>query len=127
MSYLLLGALLFVQGAVAAYACPTFSDALDQSLTATQMADMPTDCAQMREMTAIDGATPNLCHAHCQSSPQSNDHPQSPTVQPALIGVLVMTLPRPKLQAISGRAAGFERDPGAATPPHSILHCCFRI
>lgn len=127
VSYLLLGALFFLQGVVAAYACPTFSVVLDQPLQVTQTAAMPTDCGQMRQMSALDGVTPNLCLAHCQSSSQSNDNPQSPTVQPVVIGVLVVPHPTSRLQALSRRAAAFERVSVAASPPHSILHCCFRL
>jgi len=124
---LLLGALLFMQGAVAAYACPALSSALDQLPTANQLAAMPTDCEQIGQMTAMDVVTPNLCLAHCQPSQQSNDHPQAPTVQPVVIGLVVVAFPKPKLQASSERVAALEHVPVAASPPHSILHCCFRL
>ncbi len=124
---LLLGALLFMQGAVAAYACPALAGALDQLPTANQLAAMPTDCAQTGQMSAMDVATPNLCLAHCQSGQQSSDHPQAPTVQPVAFSVLVVALPESKLQASSERIAAFGHVPFAAGPPHSILHCCFRL
>jgi len=120
---LLLGALLFTQGALAAYACPAGAGASDQNLAAA----MPADCDQMGPNAAMDADTPNLCLAHCQSAQQSNDHPHAPTVQAVMINVLTIELPDLKAQAGSGRAAIVEHVPAAASPPHTILHCCFRI
>ncbi len=120
---LLLGALLFTQGALAAYACPASFDAPDQKLAAA----MPADCDQKGPKSGMDADTPNLCLAHCQSGQQSNDHPYTPTVQAVMINVLTIELPDLKAQAASGRTAIVERVPVAASTPHTILHCCFRI
>ncbi len=119
---LLLGVLLFTQGVLAAYACPGWTGDPDQSLAA-----MPANCDQMGSKTAMDADTPNLCLAHCLSGQQSNDHPHAPTVQAVMISVLTIELPDLKAQAASGRAAIVEPVPVAASPPHTILHCCFRI
>ena len=124
---MLLAVLLFVQGAVAAYACPALRGALDQPVAGTQKAAMPADCEQMDPMAAMDSNTPNLCLAHCQAGQQSNGHADAPTVPPIMASILIVSLPDPEALASSGRHFASERIPAAASPPHAILHCCFRI
>jgi hypothetical protein len=115
-------ALLFAQGAVAAYACPALKTALAAS--AAQEAAMPADCEHMGRM---DEATPNLCVAHCQLGQQSADSQPAPTVPPVLPNVLVVALADPAALESNGRLQASECFPAAASPPHAILHCCFRI
>lgn len=123
---LLLATLLIAQGAVAAYACPALKGAMEvaaQSRTTT----MPADCVEMGRTASMDLDMPNLCLAHCQSEQQVNDHPHAPAVPAVMASVLIVALPDSKVLASSGRAVPFERVPVAASPPHTILHCCFRI
>ena len=124
---MLLALLLFAQGAVATYACPALMGARDQSAAETQMVAMPADCEQMGPMAAMDSNTPNLCLAHCQSGQQSNGHADAPTVPSIMPSVFIISLPDPEALASSGRHFASERIPAADSPPHTILHCCFRI
>ena len=88
---------------------------------------MPADCEQVGQMAAKDLDTPNLCIAHCQSGQQSNVHSDAPTVLPVMASILIVALSDPNAHASSGRANAPERITAAASPPHTILHCCFRI
>jgi len=110
-------ALLFAQWSVAAYACPSQTAPAEDVM-------MASDCEGMANR--LDPAYPNLCAEHCQFGEQS-DQLRIPTVPiVAMISLyvvpLVSTLAEPGQLAIasSGLLA-------ARAPPHSILHCCFRI
>lgn len=134
VSRLLIGVLLLAQMAVSAYACPALA------VTKTQMAlavagDQPgmsadagvqtmTDCAGMAG--GMDPSFPNLCAEHCHQGTQSDQAPTL-TVPAVLLSALYVTAfalepaaaPRPAADATSALVA--------ASPPHTILHCCFRI
>ncbi|MEO6566255.1 MAG: hypothetical protein ABIO63_09485 [Casimicrobiaceae bacterium] len=127
VSRLLLAVLLFAQGAVSAYACPALTAAMDQTVAATSTAAMPADCGQMDSMPAMDVNSPNLCLAHCQAGQQSNGQVDAPAVPPVVASILVVDLPDPKGLASAGRAFAVDHITAAASPPHTILHCCFRI
>lgn len=110
---LLIGVLLFAQLAIAAYACPQLSSAGEAS--AMPPADMAPDCPGMGQP---DPALPNLCVEQFHFGQQS-DHMQTPTL-PAILLTALYTLPLLPEPADPPRSA-------AASPPHAILHCCFRI
>jgi hypothetical protein len=109
-------ALLFAQWNVAAYACPS-------PAPAPQTAEM-TDCAGT--MSQLDEASPNLCAEHCHYGEQG-DQPRTPAA-PAVSLVGLYTVP-----VISALAEPIWRGIAssdlltARPPPHTILHCCFRI
>ena len=90
----LLAALLFAQGALAAYACPALTSALDSSAAIAQAAAMPADCDRMNQAgpMALDLDAPNICLAHCQSGQQSHDHPEAPTALPVMDNVLIVAV-----------------------------------
>jgi hypothetical protein len=117
-------ALLFMQLAVTAHACPVRSAAAPD----TSMAGMP--CEQtMAGQAASDGDQPALCFAHCQADaaqPQPDLTP--PVVSFAATPALPITL-APASSACDARAwRAHERERGRAPPaPHSIAHCCWRI
>ena len=110
-------ALLFAQWSVAAYACP---------LTVAPAEDVMMDAGCEGMAMRIDPASPNLCAEHCQFGQQSDQLriPTTPTV--ALVSLYVVPLlstlaePSQLTVASSGLLA-------ARPPPHTILHCCFRI
>ena len=112
--------MLFMQFAVAAYACPTLTGAPDSSIGAA-MAAMP-DCDQ------VDAEEPALCHVHCQDVKSTLDKSQSPLVAPPLRAVSALFAP---LEAIVlGPLRAADRDClllPSTSPPISIRHCCFRI
>ena len=114
-----IGALLFAQLSVAAYACPS-------STTRGADVEMAPDCAGMVSEANRDAASPNLCAEHCHYGQQS-DQPRTPGVPAvALVELYAVSLPLllsdPILPAAESRGLLTARP-----PPHTILHCCFRI
>jgi hypothetical protein len=112
--------MLFMQLAVASYACPGVQAAMTDAMS-DDAAAMP-DCED-------DGASRSaLCHAHCQDGKSSLDKPEVRTVAPAaglLSAIVVAADPAPP-----GRQAGFDSPSllrRTTAPPISIRHCCFRI
>lgn len=110
-------ALLFAQWSVAAYACPSVA-----ASTADVM--MSGDCEGMADQ--LDPAAPNLCAEHCQYGEQS-DQLRTPTMPDvSLISLYVVPLVATTTESSqfvivsSGLLT-------ARPPPHTILHCCFRI
>lgn len=130
----LIGVVLFAQLAVSAYACPGLS------LAAGMKMQMASAAASDAAMATADGQAPNcedmagpmdpafanLCAEHCHHGQQS-DQAATMTVPAALLNALYVTPqaaepaapPRPAADATSALVA--------ASPPRTILHCCFRI
>lgn len=138
---LLVGVFLFAQMAVAAYACPQLappglsqasasamaaagvaSDASAAESDADPAMDMAACCDGMGQP---DPDNPNLCAEHAHFGQQS-DQTQTPTLPAILLASLyvVSTVPELKLPARLAAASADLR--AAASPPHTILHCCFR-
>jgi hypothetical protein len=116
-------ALLFMQLAVAAHACPARSAGAPD----TSMAGMP--CETMAGQVAFDTDQPALCFAHCQADAAQ---PQPDLTQPVVSFAATLALPIPVAPASSAGDApawrAHERERGRAPPaPHSIAHCCWRI
>jgi hypothetical protein len=118
--------MLFMQLAVASYACPALSAAAERTAMAA------VDNADDQDMAGCEGrmdaSQPGLCHAHSQATKQSLDKAELPHVQPfAAVG--------PALTLYSIAVADFPAtvfpEPGSLTrttaPPLSIRNCCFRI
>lgn len=141
---LMLGALVFGQMAIAAYACPALSGA-PQSLPTMAMnasvAAMPSDdvsasmamsadvaaTPDMASCDQIDDSAANLCVEHCRFGQHSADHASTPTVSAALL-TAIYTLPvQPEPHGHGLPPANSKFQHVAASPPHAILHCCFRI
>ena len=116
--------MLFMQLAVASYACPNMR--MGQQGAATAMsADtsaMSADCKGM------DMEQPSLCHAQDQVGNQSLDKPQLPSVQPFVSVGLVQAI-----TIFDVFYAPFPSQPRplyltrATAPPLAIRNCCFRI
>ncbi len=66
LSIWMVGAVLFMQTAVAAYSCPA---AIEAAQVAAEMATMPGCSGDMHGAT--DAAQPQLCKAHCEAGQQS--------------------------------------------------------
>ena len=124
----LVGVLLFAQMAIAAYACPGRSPAAagtPQMATATVHTVQMANCDDMAG--AIDAASATLCAEHCKYGQQSD---QAPTlnVPVAVLTALYATPPVAEMAALTPRAAAASISAlVAASPPHTILHCVFRI
>lgn len=129
--------MLFMQLAVAAYACPGLvpsdaqygqtkvvveQEAQDTVMSAEALAVDMSDCV------AKDPVQPNLCHAHDQAGNQSLDKPVTPAVLPfvpaALILIRVTEDSRDYANLSQEQAPPLTR---ATAPPIAIQHCCFRI
>ena len=143
---LMLCVLLFGQLAIAAYACPALSGA-PQSLPTMAMnvsvATMPdevgasmaappdmsatSDVAAMASCDQIDDSAANLCVEHCRFGQQSADHASAPTVPAALLTTLYTLPVQPEPFGNGWPSADSKFQRVAASPPHAILHCCFRI
>lgn len=115
---------LFMQLAMAAYACPSLQPAEPVAMTmASGDHDGMAGCEEV-----VDIEQPALCHAHAQIGDQSLDKPASPGVAPSVAVVLV-----PAMQTISATDPPLPRHAEAAWlmqdsfPPLSIRNCCFRI
>jgi len=114
----LVGVMLFAQLAVAAYACP----GLMSGIESVQPGPVPTatNCDQMP--SPMDEASPNLCAQHCQYGQQS-DQTQTVTVPAVLLTSLYIVAPVSQALQIPRMPVGLF---AAVSPPHAILHCCFR-
>jgi hypothetical protein len=117
--------MLFMQLAVASYACPTMASPLMRTAAAAtaEMHQAMPGCKGM----GMDTVQPSLCHAHDQAGTQSLDKPDLPQVQPFLAVGLTMTvlplqpaLPDARIDASDILLAR------ATAPPIAIRHCCFR-
>ncbi len=123
----LIGVLLFAQLAVAAYACPGLAAkapaAALASADAAADAEMP-DCDDM--VGAMDPESANLCAEHCKQGKQSDQAPTL-TVPVGMLTALYTTTPTQPGKAPPRPAAATLSALVAASPPHAILHCVYRI
>ena len=134
----LVGVLLFAQMAIAAYACPGLSPALtsDMEMSATNasrgesnlasgtVGAMGSNCDEMAG--SMDPSSPNLCAEHCKYGQQS-DQSSTITVPAALLTELYVTPTVPDTAPLPPSAAATLSARVAASAPHAILHCVFRI
>jgi hypothetical protein len=118
----LIACLLFAQMAVAAYACPQeLIDSLSPAMA--EMADMQ-DCPQMSQH---DKAVPSLCAEHCHPAQQLTPHANAPSVPMALPVGFFVPLPVSESSLALPLARYADVLTLASSPPHTVLHCCFRI
>jgi len=136
---MLIGVLLFAQLAVSAYACPGLTPAARMTMP-TPAAAAPGAGEAGSAMAAAGQPAPhcdgmagprdadlaNLCAAHCQQGQQS-DQAATLAVPAALLNALYVIALAPEPAAAPRPAADAANARAAASPPHAILHCCFRI
>jgi hypothetical protein len=126
-AFIALISMLFMQLAVAAYACPELNVAQDDGVMVMAAMDMQ-DQHMSSSCVEVDKNQPNLCHAHDQVGNQSLDKPPVPPVQPFVaVGLAVPVSPiditwHPA--ASPPQISFLER---ATAPPVAIRNCCFRI
>ena len=135
----LVGAILMAQMAIAAYACPALSSGVSWTM------QMPVSSASLDELgqpdagmsmaqTAncddmlgtMDASSPNLCAEHCKVGQQSDKAPtlNAPTVVLiALYAMPVVPEPAPPPRSAAATLSALV----AASPPHTVLHCVYRI
>jgi hypothetical protein len=127
---ILLFSMLFMQLAVAAYACPVLLGAASQAMAVEAMSlDQGNNGRDaMNGCLGKDMVQPSLCHAHDHSGNQSLDKPLLPDVVPFIPSALVATL---VVLDPADRPAYFSSDSTllmrTTAPPLSIRNCCFRI
>lgn len=116
---------LFMQLAVAAYACPGISNALAPVEAQAMMSHQDMEgCEGMP-----DKDLPSLCFAKSQEGTQSLDKPASPApaqLAPVVLIPFVRIDPRFQQPDTQWRI-DFDAPPPSGAPPLAILHCCFRI
>ena len=114
--------LLFMQLAVAGYACPGNSSKIAEVAV---MAEAGMPCAESMPFT-MDDLQPNLCHAHCQAGQQTADKYQVPT--PVAIGGLPadfsLQIAIPVFSEAPLQTSHLQR---TTPPPVAIRNCCFRL
>jgi predicted nucleic acid-binding Zn ribbon protein len=69
----------------------------------------------------------NVCDAHCQSEQQRVDASSSITVPAAIMTTSYLLPPLDRGTVQRGLDQTWLSPADAALPPHSILHCCFRL
>lgn len=119
---IVLCSVLFMQLAVAGYACPGHTGQQDQEVK-TMDGDV-----SMSSCEGMDTSQPNLCHAHEQVGNQSLDKPPTPHVEPFVASILTVVF-----QALILDPAPITSPPAdilltrSTSPPLAIRNCCFRI
>ncbi|HSV53758.1 MAG TPA: hypothetical protein VLJ57_16695 [Burkholderiaceae bacterium] len=126
IALLALASLLFMQLAVASYACPgapSSKVAELAELAAMAQAGMP--CAETMSFS-MDETQPNLCRAHCQAGQQTADKYEMPPLASAgLANIVYAPLIAPFISTGASLQAPLLRR--ATAPPLAVQHCCFRI
>lgn len=121
-------AMLFMQYALATYACPGMS--IGQGGTSMAM-QADTGSQNMKGMSGCKGTDtmqPGLCHAHSQVGNQSLDKPEFPHVQPFTAATLTLVFRKVDVSYIPDAALpDFALLTRTTAPPLSIRNCCFRI
>jgi hypothetical protein len=112
--------LLFMQLAVAAYACPNLVRSertvmLDSS--GRPMADCP----------EADKQSPTLCHEHTYKSASSLDKADAPSVMPFLATGFALPLLWVENLAPARNVPSLVLHASGTSPPIAIRHCCFRL
>ena len=123
--------LLFMQLAVASYACPGLpgSGATSNAVVKSAMAGMP--CAEEMAIDPVDSEPAqldqaNLCHAHCQVGQQSADkyEPPSPVHITALPANFTILITAPVFSSTLVQATDLKR---TTAPPLALQNCCLRL
>lgn len=124
----LVGMMLIGQLAIAAHACPVWTQnaVLADLADAGSVAAQPVQAAGVEcdePMGAVDPQAANLCAEHCKTSDQG-DRPSGIAVPAAWPVALYQSPPPP--EPIDRRQASSLSALVAAAPPHAILHCVRR-
>lgn len=112
--------LLFMQLAVAAYACPNLMPAPSAPMLDRAVHPM-TDCAE------TDQQSPTLCDAHAHKQTPSIEKPDVPSVMPFVATGLAMVLVWPEQPAALPSPPHVFLHASGTSPPIAIRHCCFRL
>lgn len=120
--FIALVSLLFMQLAVAGYACPS---AQQKVAEAAAMAGAKMPCAESMAIN-MDDAQPNLCQAHCQAGHQTADKYEPPA--PLDINAVPVSFLLPNIVPVFlGAPLQPPHLKRTTVPPLAIRHCCLRI
>ena len=117
----LAGVLLCAQMAIAAYVCPGLAPAAPVAAPMANCHDMNGAMG-----AALDPGAPNLCAEHCKYGQQS-DQAATLSVPAAVLALLYAAPVVPAKAAPPRPAAASISALVAASPPHAIAHCVYRI
>jgi hypothetical protein len=119
-AFVALLSLLFMQLALAAYACPNLKQT--QSTLMLDVSGQPmADCPQ------TDQQSPTLCHADAHKLTPSLDKPDTPSAMPFVATGFALPLLWPEDSVpMPDSPIGFLHTSGTS-PPIAIRHCCFRL
>ena len=115
-------ALLFAQGALAAYGCEGPAKAAEVA----RMAEAGMPCAETMS-ESMGGEQPALCHAHCQSAQGALDHCHPVHFATTADLGPVLTIAPTKSPEPTGVQVQASVLRPSASPPLAISNCCFRI
>jgi hypothetical protein len=123
---IVLVSMLFMQLAIAGYACPSFKVAPSDDSMSMSMGSSGDQA--MSGCMGSDKLQPSLCHAQDQNTNRSLDKPATPHVSPFLPAALTLIV-----RNINPVDISTDRQPNtlllarSTAPPLSIRNCCFRI
>ena len=112
--------LLFMQVALAAYACPTLIPA-----QSTPMLDRPGQ--PMVDCPEADKQSPTLCYADTHKQTVSLEKPTSPSVMPFVATGFALSVLWPEDRGAMPTPPLVFLHASGTSPPIAIRHCCFRL
>lgn len=118
---------LFMQFAVASYACPTWKFGQAEQAAAMPMA-VSMEMSDMSGCGGIDRENPNLCHAESHQLSQSLDKPELPHVQSFVpIRLIAAVMPANLIGPADPSRSTPDIQARTTAPPVAIRNCCFRF
>ncbi|WP_440963188.1 hypothetical protein ACL58G_22100 [Massilia sp. GER05] len=112
--------LLFMQVALAAYACPNLTPA--QSMPMLDSSGQP-----MANCPEADKQSPTLCYADTHKQTVSLEKPASPSVMPFVAAGFALSLLWPEDRGAMPTPPLVFLHASGTSPPIAIRHCCFRL
>lgn len=123
-------ALLFMQLATAAHACPRIvaPDVRVKDMQVSAMRAQAMPCAGMMSEASAQIDQPPLCLKHCQPDSQGVDAGHAPALSaPAVVSVVPIALPEHAMGGMPMPPGAQAEQRATPPPPLSILNCCWRI
>lgn len=123
---MVLVSMLFMQLAVAGYACPGLNiGQINQAASASMSME---DAQAMTGCAGMDVVQPSLCHASDQAGNQSLDKPAAPHVQAFMAAALTLVFHHIEVDLTATEVQPHSLLLARSTaPPLAIRNCCFRL
>jgi hypothetical protein len=113
--------LLFMQLAMAAYACPNLVPAEKSAPMLDGSGQPMADCPQ------LDRQSPTLCHADTHKPTPALEKPGTPAVMPFVAAGFALPLLRLEESILLPDPPLVFLHASGSSPPIAIRHCCFRL